>query len=195
MLRAFGKSHRVRTIIAAGLFLIASVAVAICTYWSGLGHQARRAERQNRMLSSGQIKDEGMAATPQPELTPRQVVDIQLRALQLSGGGHDGIATCFEFASPANRRMTGPLDRFTQMVSGPPYDAMLQHVRADVEHVEIAQGVATVIVTLVDQNGQNQGFMFVLSKQTDKPYVDCWMTDSVAPLRRPPAPRKPRISA
>ena len=91
--------------------------------------QPRTAEK----FSSAEV----LGARPGPELTPQLVVDIQLQALQQAGDGREGIATCFEFASPSNRKKTGPLERFTQMVSGPPYDVMLQHRWADVQYVEL----------------------------------------------------------
>ncbi|HSY80300.1 MAG TPA: hypothetical protein VK807_00975, partial [Gemmatimonadaceae bacterium] len=51
---------------------------------------------------------------PTPSLSPNQVVEIVLTALQHNDNPQPdaGIATTFEFASPANRLETGPLQRF-----------------------------------------------------------------------------------
>lgn len=48
-----------------------------------------------------------IASSPSPSLQPAEVVEAQLRALQ-----QGNTCRCFEFASPSNRRVTGPLQRF-----------------------------------------------------------------------------------
>ena len=57
---------------------------------------------------------------PSPSLTPVQVVNGQLSALQ-SGD----VQTCFSFASPNNKRATGPWQRFEMMVRQTPAYAPL----------------------------------------------------------------------
>ena len=64
--------------------------------------------------------EDPLAARPDPRFTPRQVVDIQLRALEHARENDEGFATCFAFASPDNKRSTGPVDRFKQMIGSPP---------------------------------------------------------------------------
>ena len=48
---------------------------------------------------------------PSPVLSPREVVEAQLEALR-----QGDVRSCFEFASPKNRRVTGPWERFDTMV-------------------------------------------------------------------------------
>ena len=62
--------------------------------------------------------------TPDPSHEPEQVVEIQLDALAANDTpeANAGIKTAYNFASPANRRSTGPLDRFVRMVEGPQYE-------------------------------------------------------------------------
>ena len=71
------------------------------------------------------------ATEPNPKLTPGQVIAIQIKALRNNGKMPDdgGIAITFNFASPANRRMTGPLPRFIQMLKNPLYKIMLDFKR------------------------------------------------------------------
>lgn len=57
---------------------------------------------------------------PSPSLTPVQVVDGQLSALQ-----RGDVQTCFSFASPNNKRATGPWQRFEMMVRQTPAYAPL----------------------------------------------------------------------
>ena len=74
--------------------------------------------------------DHDAALRPNPQLTPEQVVRYQLRALKENTDDNRGIAHCFEFASPANRQFSGPLEGFIAMVKVPPYDVLLNHKMA-----------------------------------------------------------------
>src|SRR5438309_2031919 len=64
---------------------------------------------------------------PSPQLTPDQVVRVQMEAMKHNDRpAHDaGIAKTFKFASPQNREQTGPLDKFIAMVKNPVYAPML----------------------------------------------------------------------
>jgi hypothetical protein len=66
---------------------------------------------------------------PSPNLSPVEVVRIQVEALEKNDVPHPnrGIEIAFRFASPENKRATGPLERFIQMVSSPAYRPLLNH--------------------------------------------------------------------
>ena len=126
------------------------------------------------------------ATEPDPSLTPEQVIDIQLRALQNNSRLENdrGIEITFNFASPANRAMTGPLPRFISMVKNPPYSTMLDFESYDTAPIERDGERVQQRVTLLHKEGlHKQGrraiFIWVLSKQKEAPYVNCWMTDGV----------------
>ena len=55
---------------------------------------------------------------PDPSLSPQDVVSIQIEALQHNDTPYvdRGIEVTFNFASPTNKRVTGPLERFKAMV-------------------------------------------------------------------------------
>jgi hypothetical protein len=134
------------------------------------------------------------ATEPDPGLTPEQVISIQLEALKSNRdlSGDRGIAISFNFASPANRRMTGPLARFIEMVKNPLYAIMLNFERYEAAKIEIDGDVARQRVTLIDAKGNRSLFLFVLSKQKEAPYKDCWMTDVVQRVN--PPQEKPRVA-
>jgi len=134
------------------------------------------------------------ATEPDPSLTPEQVIAIQLDALKSNRdlSGDRGIAITFNFASPANRRMTGPLPRFIEMVRNPLYAIMLNFERYEAAKVELDGDVARQRVTLIDAKGNRFLFLFVLSKQKEAPYKDCWMTDVVQRVN--PASEKPLVA-
>jgi hypothetical protein len=122
---------------------------------------------------------------PSPELSPAMVVKIQLTALQRNGsydrrfGVDFGIAAAFVFASPANRLNTGPLSRFMRMVKNPIYRPMLDHEQSYLGKLEINGNQAWQKVTLIDNNGAMSRYVFGLSRQSEGPYWQCWMTDTV----------------
>ena len=64
---------------------------------------------------------------PSPELSPDAVLDIQLKALQRADLDDGAMQVVFNFASPGNRAVTGPLERFDAMVRGFPYDVLVGH--------------------------------------------------------------------
>ena len=91
----------------------------------------------------------------------------------------EGIRVTFNFASPANRRVTGPLRRFIKMVKSPQYRLMLGHHRAEYGEIEIQGESARQRVTLYDKADVPTVYVFLLSCQTDAPHAGCWMTDAV----------------
>jgi hypothetical protein len=107
------------------------------------------------------------------------VVKIQVEALHFNDSNDRGIEITFRFASPGNKRFTGPLPRFTQMLRTPLYRSMLNHKSATYEPIKIDGAAANQLVTLVDLEGNSIVYLFTLSKQSEPPCPGCWMTDSV----------------
>lgn len=125
----------------------------------------------------------GSLELPRPALTPDRVVRIQMAALA-SVDRPDGALQCFCFASPANRAVTGPLERFARYVRVPPYDALSEPEAATIGKTTLIDGTARVLVTVVSDQ-QVQAFVWILSKQYAPPWHECWMTDAVFPLQTP----------
>ena len=140
-------------------------------------------------LSAGlQAAREAMGAQselrPRPAYPPDKVVRIQIEALGDNDRPHPdaGIETAFRFASPANRKVTGPLPRFIEMVHNPAYRPMLNHRGARYGKLKREGDQATQPVILKSRDGSRVGYLFELSRQTEAPFKDCWMTDSVMPF-------------
>ena len=115
---------------------------------------------------------------PNPGLSPGDVIRIQLEALRNNDERGRGIAVAFRFASPANRANTGPLSRFIAMIERGPYALMLDFDHADYGPVETVDDQARQRVTLTGARASTT-YWFFLSRQSEAPYVDCWMTDAV----------------
>lgn len=123
------------------------------------------------------------AASPRPNVdySPRQVIRLVVEALARNDVPHAnaGIATVFRFASPANRKITGPLARFTRMLHDQTYGVMLDHATAayGLLRIDGRYALQSVIITAAD--GERAGYVFELSRQTQPPYAGVWMTDAV----------------
>lgn len=118
---------------------------------------------------------------PHPELTPADVVAIQLQGLAAPGNDGVGIWQCFCFASPRNQAATGPLDRFGLMVRQEPFACLGDSRAVLMGKPQIDDRFAKLLVTVVDQRHQVRAFTFILHKQQGGPFADCWMTEAVYP--------------
>jgi hypothetical protein len=118
---------------------------------------------------------------PEPGLGPTEVVRIQLEALRRNDTGDRGIAVAFRFASPGNKRSTGPLPRFAAMIKQGPYALMLGFTDADYAPVRIDGRLASQRVTLAAPGQAPVTYVFYLSRQdAEGPLKECWMTDGVS---------------
>ncbi len=119
---------------------------------------------------------------PHPSLSPQDVVSIQIEALRNNDIPYEdrGIEVTFNFASPANKRMTGPLERFKVMVRNPTYGPMINHRNAKYENLLVEGELARIDVILNSKKGEYLGYRFMLSRQHGNQYEGSWMTDAVS---------------
>ena len=122
-------------------------------------------------------------AYPEPELKPNDVVRLQLLAMQQNDDSDFGIEVTFRFASPANKKQTGPLKRFIRLVRNPSYRPLLNHINATFLELTVEEDFAVQDVIITTSNGKRIGYRFRLSIQKGPLYPDCWMTDSVIPFK------------
>jgi hypothetical protein len=145
-------SNRVKTLVSG--ILVAAVLMLAVAAWA--------------------TAEENGTPSPHPRYAPDEIVRIQLEALQ-----RNDIEATFRFASPANRMQTGPLERFTRLFDNPVYSPMLGSLTIQYYRLEMSQNYARQRVQLIGKNGEEVVYVFYLSKQSDAPYQDCWMTDAV----------------
>ena len=115
---------------------------------------------------------------PDPTLPPSEIIRIQLEALRHNDEQDRGIAIAYRFASPANRANTGPLSRFIAMIKRGPYAHMLNFHDATYGPVETVSNRARQRVILTGPR-ESMTYWFYLSRQSEAPYLNCWMTDAV----------------
>jgi len=123
-------------------------------------------------------------SVPSPEIEPAEVVRIQVEALRQNSFSNEGIELTYHFASPRNKRYTGPLERFIDMVRSAPYDRLLNHRSAEYSPMAVSGNQAQQMVVIIDAEGEEVGYVWVLSRQTKGAFKDCWMTDAVIAAER-----------
>ena len=124
--------------------------------------------------------------TPDPNLPPERVVEIQLQSLQKNDvpDPDTGIAQTWAFAHPDNKRVTGPLERFTRMIKGPDYRNMIDHQEHIVETVVQTDDYALFAVTIITADDQRMSFKWEVMKVQVGEFAGSWMTISVSPPLR-----------
>lgn len=123
--------------------------------------------------------------SPSPDLSPRDVVRIQVLALQKynSPTPNAGIWTAYRFASPANHGVTGPYGHFLRIIKSPLTRPFL-HARTVEFLPQLVNGsYAEENVALTDADGRTTEWLFSLSRQIDGQLKGCWLTDGVSKLR------------
>ena len=126
---------------------------------------------------------EDISLQPSPSLTPQQVVTFQLNALRQASEA--GINATFRFASPENRKVTGPVERFARLFDSAQYQPMLNNRGTEVKLVSNDGTTAELLAGVVDQSGELHWYSFRLSRQPEAPYENCWMTDAVLAVPHP----------
>ena len=120
---------------------------------------------------------------PNITLKPFDILMIQLNSLKNNNvpSKDSGIEQTWMFAHPDNKRMTGPLEKFKQMIYGKSYEMLIEHENNE-------------IVVLSETNNRSVYKVYILSKEKKKYYYvwqiekvrqegnlkNCWMTTSVS---------------
>ena len=120
---------------------------------------------------------------PNISLKPFDVLMIQLNSLQNNNVPYKdaGIEQTWKFAHPNNKAMTGPLEKFKQMIYSRSYKILLEHENNE-------------ITILKETNNRSVYKVYILSKEKKKYYYiwqiekvrqegglkNCWMTTDVS---------------
>ena len=81
---------------------------------------------------------------PNSDIKPSKVVEIQLSGLQKNDLNYkdSGIEQTWNFAHPSNKKATGPLNRFKEMIKGNNYQMMIDHLSHTITEVGISNKLA-----------------------------------------------------
>ena len=120
---------------------------------------------------------------PNNEFKPFDVVKIQLSALKNNNNPYKnaGIEQTWEFAHPSNKKFTGPLSRFIQLLNDEGYNILLNHTEHKIVEIFNSEKKFVYEVTILD--GEKNFFQY--NWQIEKflnggPLNNCWLTTSVS---------------
>ncbi len=116
---------------------------------------------------------------PSKALSPREVIHIQLQALQQNDRSDSGIITVFNFSSPMSKAKLGPVNHFRLLVREPAYRPMLNIKSFKKGKLIITDNTAYQLVVVTDRKGEEAAYLFILAKQKRGNFKGCWMTEGV----------------
>jgi hypothetical protein len=119
---------------------------------------------------------------PGTNLTPDQVVKIQLSAFKVNDAADQGVRKAYEFSSPASRLLAGPMERFSLLVRNPVYAPLLNFESVSFGPVQVIGDEAEQRVAIVASSGAEARYCFRLSRQCEGAFAGCWMTDRLEPV-------------
>lgn len=132
---------------------------------------------------------------PDSELSAQEVVEIQLLGLQAAGmDRRAGIEQVWRFAHPDNRKMTGPITRFSSLFDLPAYAPLIGLQDYVINDRAVNQTQARFVVTIRARDGAAYGYIWTLRAlpaqalpDADKDNADqswqgdfVWMTSAVS---------------
>ena len=92
-----------------------------------------------------------------------------------------GIEQTWEFAHPKNKKVTGPLKNFKDMLKGDSYSMLLNHIEHKVKQISVSENVASFEVTVLDDKKRYYKFKWIVEKYVkDGPLKGCWLTTIVS---------------
>ena len=120
---------------------------------------------------------------PNIEIDPVKVVNIQLNGLMNNDNPYKnhGIKQTWEFAHPSNKKYTGPLKKFINLLQGENYKMLLNHLDNEIIEVFKSANKYGFEVTILGKDKKYYKFRWIVEKYYDDgPLKDCWLTTSVS---------------
>ena len=120
---------------------------------------------------------------PNNSLEPHQVVKIQLRGLKYNDEPkkNNGIEQTREFAHPFNKRYTGPLPKFINMIKSENYKILLNHLDSEIIEIFKTDEKYGFEVKILGRDKNYYKFQWIVEKYSNEgPLKDCWLTTSVS---------------
>ena len=119
---------------------------------------------------------------PNTTLKPIEVLKIQLNSLKNNNVPYKdaGIEQTWEFAHPDNRKITGPLANFINMIHGINYQILINHESSEIKTINKSLSKVIYEVYILSKDKKKYLYIWQIEKVSDKKkFKDCWMTTSV----------------
>ena len=120
---------------------------------------------------------------PNNEIKPYQVVKIQLTGLMNNDipNKNSGIEQTWEFAHPSNKKYTGPLSKFVNLLKSENYNMLLNHLESEIIEVFKTNDKYGFEVIILGKDKNYYKFQWVVEKYYEEgPLKDCWLTTMVS---------------
>ena len=119
---------------------------------------------------------------PAENLTAHDVIKIQLNALKKNNkpNKNSGIKQTWVFAHPENKKITGPYERFQQMLLGNQYNVLLNHESHKIKLITNSKNKYIYNVELISSDKKMYFYEWHLEKSTIKNCNNCWFTTIVS---------------
>ena len=120
---------------------------------------------------------------PNISLKPFEVISIQLNSLQRNNIPFKdaGIEQVWEFAHPNNKRVTGPLEKFKEMIYSKSYEMLIEHENSEIVILSEDTNKLVYKVFILSSDKKRYSYIWQIEKvQTEGDLKDCWMTTSVS---------------
>ncbi len=120
---------------------------------------------------------------PSINIKPAKVVEIQLSSLMKNDTPYkdQGIMQTWEFAHPNNKRFTGPIENFKEMIKGNQYNMLLNHISHKINEIYQNEEIAVFEVVVLDVNKKYFKFKWQVEKYLNNgPLKNCWLTTVVS---------------
>ena len=120
---------------------------------------------------------------PNIEIEPKKVVKIQLSALMKNDNPYKdrGIIQTWEFAHPNNQKITGPLEKFKNMIKTDSYSMLINHSNHEILEIYMSSKIATFEVTVLDGEKKYYKLKWQVEKyEREGQLKDCWLTTAVS---------------
>ena len=120
---------------------------------------------------------------PNISLKPFDVLVIQLNSLQNNNVPYKdaGIEQTWEFAHPDNKKMTGPLEKFKQMIYSKSYKILISHENNEIAILNETKNKSVYKVYILSKDKKKYYYIWQIEKVSlDGNLKNCWMTTRVS---------------
>ena len=120
---------------------------------------------------------------PNNNMEPQQVVKIQLSGLMNNDKPNidNGIKQTWDFAHPSNKKYTGPLSSFINLLKSENYKMLLNHLESEIIKVFESNNRYGFEVRVLGGDKNYYKFQWIVEKYYEEgPLKDCWLTTSVS---------------
>ena len=120
---------------------------------------------------------------PNISLKPFDVLMIQLNSLQNNNVPYKdaGIEQTWEFAHPDNKKMTGPLEKFKQMIYSKSYEILISHENKEITILNETSNKSVYKVYILSKDKKKYYYIWQIEKvMLDGDLKNCWMTTRVS---------------